>query len=897
MSLELIQINVKPAPRGQGGVFSNTFGVQSIRGSFAWGGSPSQATIVFAQNGAPNLVGQLMEIKLGGHYFAGICKNDSAVDGSHGRLREVVFSDLREFLTWDYIHAQFNMPVRRWINGVWRKRYYHIFPSDFDTHTKTFTDRPLLASEILGLVFTAPTVGSPWTWNLTGNGLFPDGLMNYPVFAMDAYSGVRLDAFLNDLSERGGLVFTLDPVAGNNYRLVWMRKGYGLIPVLPPFTWPANSDERRLGVALSGNATNVRVVGERNRYLVLNVPLAPDWNGAWEQFLNADALFLDLFENEKDPVSGVAYNNFPNDPGQWQGANAAKVRALQITVGEYVQLRNARSGDGGQFADYKKFGGRSRIDMPAALYISSLLFRAYVPALTAVPNVNGQNLSLDSVNILDALPCRVTYDPVTGAMTADPTTLADGNGLGLVRGTMFGQDLFELVDPERVTADFFSATNRPWAAAPFSVDDSGEGQRFIIFEQPCFTSENLLKAVNGFQVLNAAATVTGATAQAALTFELEPFSYWRGTYPNVSRDRVEYVSGLCAEYVGPVGSYQEILFANGMTAQDQADQVARSLLLGQYTYVSGGYRLAQRDKPLATMLDSIIDRVEVDFSPNGFIEVVDFTTERQRRHFEPERDLERRTVQNTLFPGQQQLRQSLREYQRLGAGLKGMTPGLMNRFVQFLKGNFEPDARPVWFDPTGSVTVPSNGLVKVGTPIFGPVLTASGDDVLNTRATYPPNISGTSYVFQGVVIRDGEPAKYPFHVQTTGTALALVKGPVALLDAVGLDPSGYPDYANSGAWLIKNTGQPVGQALQVIADASVQLIKVRLGVASGGSASNYFRGAWTAGVPYATNDMVVVQSGVAAGTYVSTIDNNLNDPATGQGWVQIAPGQQVGKWV
>lgn len=69
----------------------------------------------------------------------------------------------------------------------------------------------------------------------------------------------------------------------------------------------------------------------------------------------------------------------------------------------------------------------------------------------------------------------------------------------------------------------------------------------------------------------------------------------------------------------------------------------------------------------------------------------------------------------------------------------------------------------------------------------------------------------------------------------------------------------------------------------------------QLGGAGGGGLNP--RGIWNSGTTYATNDLVIVQSGVAAGTYYSTIDENMNDPATGIGWMQIAPGSTVGKWI
>ena len=763
-------VTVDAPPRGTGQQAAKTFQAQALKCSLAWGGSPSTATLVYPGGtiGTGVTAGCWVQLQIGGMTFYGIGKSDVEVTSSRGHTRELQFADLREFLTWDFVKGSFNNPVRRLDNGVWKKRWWHIYPADFDTYTKTWTDAPLPAWKILALLLTAPTVGSPWSWDLTSNGQWPGGLMNQPVFSFDCLQGVRLDAALNDLSERGGLVFCLDPRPFDHYRLVWTRKGYGIVP-LSNIGFPSNSDERRSGLALSGNATNINVLGERNRYTVLNLPLKPDWNGAWEQFLVGDALYLDIYNNEKDPVSGVAYNSFPNDPENWKGAMAAKIRSLEITVGQYVALRNARAADGDQFADGKKFSGRSRMDMPAALYISSLVFRAYKPnpAAGGITNLNGAVIPLDSVAIADAMLCRVDYDPVSGTMTPDLTQLVDGNGIAIVKGAAFGHDLFQLVQPERITGTFFSANNRPWSVMNFQIDDTGEGQRYLIFDAPVFTSENMLTTVNGYTVLNAHPTIQAAVAQAALTFELEPFSYWKGTWPNVSRDRVEFVSGLFAEYAGMPGNYREITYANGETAATQADRIASNLLLCQYIYAMGGYKLNwQPNVPIARFtifLNSVIDRVDLEIGPAGTVAMVDFTTERERDHFVPERDLERRTLQNTLFPGQAELRATALDYKRFLAGIKGMSRELFNTFMEFLNGNFDDTMQLTRFDPDGVFEVPKGAQLAVGTPIFKPPVDPTTNPPTNTLATYPPNIDpAVDTVFVGVTVRDGEAAEARF---------------------------------------------------------------------------------------------------------------------------------------
>ena len=67
----------------------------------------------------------------------------------------------------------------------------------------------------------------------------------------------------------------------------------------------------------------------------------------------------------------------------------------------------------------------------------------------------------------------------------------------------------------------------------------------------------------------------------------------------------------------------------------------------------------------------------------------------------------------------------------------------------------------------------------------------------------------------------------------------------------------------------------------------------------GGGGGMQWRGVWSPApvIPYSVQDVVIVQTGVNAGTYVSVLADNPNDPATGIGWVQIAPGNNtIGNW-
>ena len=216
-------------------------------------------------------------------------------------------------------------------------------------------------------------------------------------------------------------------------------------------------------------------------------------------------------------------------------------------MAQYIALRGARPGntDAASYQDNRKYAGRWRTDMPAALYIQNLVFRAFKPNIgytdtnpisstygqfiPAIQNAQGNIVPLDSAPIADQLLCRVFLDYATGNMTADTTQPVDGNGLLAVLGYQVGEDLFKFAQPDRMNLNYFSAGQRGWSSVNFQIDDSGEGVRFIIAEQPVFTSDNLLVSVNGYNVLNAAFTLQVPQASAALVFDAERYVYWKGT--------------------------------------------------------------------------------------------------------------------------------------------------------------------------------------------------------------------------------------------------------------------------------------------------------------------------------------------------------------------------------
>ena len=169
---------------------------------------------------------------------------------------------------------------------------------------------------------------------------------------------------------------------------------------------------------------------------------------------------------------------------------------------------------GQQFADGRKYAGRWRMDMPCALYISQLLLRAFRPAAGFVFTNAAQSdegafsanaaIPLTSLDIADRMLCRVYQaDPTDGTMQFDLATPADGNGYAIVQGYQVGADLFKTIGSAQFNLDFFKNVTGVWSHVPFQIDDSGEGVRFIIFDEPVIVSDDLVVGVDRHAVINA----------------------------------------------------------------------------------------------------------------------------------------------------------------------------------------------------------------------------------------------------------------------------------------------------------------------------------------------------------------------------------------------------------
>lgn len=825
--------------------------------TWSWGLQPATAFIDWVSVTQQPAVVSLasMKIELGGHTFYGYCKSVVPKLGTDGISLMQEFVDNRDFLQWDMVYGVFNMPEHKIVNGQFIRRYWHILPWDFNTRTKTYTNAPFSAETVLEYLFDAPTIESPW-YRLYFQTFAEYSALGTPVFQLDFENGVTLGQAVLQITEAIGMVFTL---MGGPYTLQWTIKGLGS---LPPF--PANSDNRRSGTAVTTNPTRVRILGDRNRYQVLDCALIADWLPAWQASfgLTFEQFVADIhdFEATNADSGGVAagtrYNAIPSDTDGQRGWSLARARALLLTVGQYADLRDARNGTGSLFRDARRFQGRSRTQLPVSLYLSEIVWRAFrLPANFTVRLANGARANLYAVD-LEARPVvDVTHDPVTGEMfyTNDTPPSSEHNGYAIAQGFQVNAEAFNSLRPDYFNLTDFINAQMLWNTAAFQIDDSGEGDQFVVFDEPVLQTGNLIKQIviagvpqtypdgRPRMALDATQMPAVPPVRAALTFLGEKFSYIAGV-PG-TRDGVENVTGLNGEFVGRAdGSLPfERNFADGQTATQKAAAIAATLLNQQFLYNNGGY-LVQGSN--ATQLSSLIDRVTVRLSENGLSEEVDFTNERARNvtyygpfavaQIEPEREFDRKAQLSPLFPGQEQLRVEANQQKLDAASLgqdKKQAQMIADTFHR-LHGYSEPP-------PTTALNTPPvvPVLLPFGTPLFR--------DADKNLPVVPDNATVlTTPVFVGVTVMDNQTTAGQVAVTATG-ASGIVQARVKLAatdQPKAGDPVGLAGDKTARDYFVTNPGQATGTLVDDFSHNTTDRIviaRVRFASAGGGGTQTF----------------------------------------------------------
>ncbi len=880
-------VTVDRPPRGGGQQTKFSFAAQSMSFTQSWGAQPASGQVVYVARSAYPVVvvGSALELACYGRQFWGVVKsgpailtrNDGTVEGlptrrsSGGNEQVIEFADYREYLSADQVFCAFNLLDKRTIRGAtgrWRRvrRYRHLLPGNWRFWMWTYSLRPFSAAQIIREILSYnvfnpavarwATVGSPWSW------AFHPDLENFPVLNIDAQDGRNLDEVLLEISEKLGLMFTLQ---GGPFTLQWARRGEGLLPDFDgdgqPDAFPIDAqgriraDNAELKMVLSGNPTRIFVVGDRNLYLVLNLGLGCDWNRAWEEFLGGvDNLMADLFERGADPVTGQPYKSTNPDPVRREienmaGGQLAAARARVITVREYAALRSDKD-----FTDYRKFQGRARMDIPAALYIEQIVFRAFRPP--SVIKIGESSVPLSALHMVDDMPARVYHVPADpkGAMLYDLTESAAGNGYCIARGFRVDPAMFASVPSERFDPVTFYDALSVWSPISFQIDDSGEDGGFVILDEPVLRLDDIvltdqtpgMEWLGGYPVFNANPTLRLADVRAALVFEGDPFRV-PVTLPgtiidpnNATRDATVREGGLRAEVVvnGETGLVLgEIPYADGFTAAQKAADVAIPLLRRPYSYLQGAYTWPLRNEEIPPALSGMINRLTLEYSDNGHDVRVEFAAERPVRNYQPERDYDRIRRGQQLLPRQQEYLDQARLFRATGVALRQSPSAIAQLSLLFrrIAGSPEGGQRQVTFNASGQL--------NVGTPVrkapntraaYEPVPQANRyNRIVETEAVLPSVATAEHREFLGVTLRHNESTAHSVWVQDVGSALVRVKGPASFGDNLQL--TGEDEI--TADYLVRQTGagQVVGRlAEEEIPDGVVRLAKVQLGGGGGG---------------------------------------------------------------
>jgi hypothetical protein len=740
----------------------------------SWGLSPASASITGVGAGSLVVGGDVI-LTIGASSFYGVLSNfiEETQDGQRAKLS---FVDNRVKLMWDVVFCLFNRVEVRADNpatpGIDRqKRYAHILPENAETQLITYTTAPLTAEQIIGYLFSAPTLSHSW------NGEF-DAAQAEPVHEIDALTGKKLGNVLQEISDAQGLLFTL---VGEN-TLFWARKGDGGTPGYDP----ASTDDISDGEAISLNDTEVTVVGDRNRYQDLEVDLEPDWNSNYEDFwLEAD------WHDNLSGILGLG-GDFASE-----ATLAAKMRSF--TVRELV----AAYGTG--YADYGMWGEVSRMEIPVWTYLHDIVYKAYRIPRDYVLDTEIGALPLSSLDLVEGLLCAINYD-LGGGMSEDATELyPDAKAFLLVKGQQLG-----LLDPTKQRVLTQDEINRQGTEfAPNNRFNLDTRNKTIIFQDPVFISSDLFIFLNqgtdapdslqSIAVPNAGADVSEAEVKAALVWDAERY---KRTFGSGERKGAHYAPGL-SEHVLSDGT--EVTYADSETADEKATILAESLIAQQWIYESGGFK---RNGATGTVLTGAIDRVTVSLTFDGGItERVEFSKERAQSNFEAERDLERKQRSKDLFPGQRQLTDDAKELNLIAKVSKELKRSPLQPVYGSLAAAME---KPVGAPDCSVAKIYSTDTWDAGHPVF-----------LGTDSR--PSDSGDT--FAGIVIPDQ--ATGIINCATQGIVPVRIKGPWQTNDVIGLDKGADADPKVNGERFI---GRVVSEAYS---GSDVILGMVQLGAGVG----------------------------------------------------------------
>lgn len=776
--------------------------IVSMSVTYSWGSCPASASVALPGENADFSAMDDVVLSLGALSFHGVITSNP-VRTEKGKYTELQIADNRIRLQWDVVFGMWNM--QQVIEddvltpGVDRmRRFWHILPENWETQTKTYTDAPMSAFDIIDSACSAAVV--EFHWELHGHADMADT----PAYNIDANNGKKLGNVLQEVSEQCGVVFTL---VGED-QLVWARKGEGAVPTPPAGT----NGGGRQGYAVSHNDTRVTIVGPRNVYQDLQIELEADWNPYYESFLAEAAWIKEVRDNFNDPDTSAPY------AADEEGQAKLIARARSITLREYV-------GNVTEEPDLRKWGEISRMEMPVWIYLREIVFKSYRIPRTYTLN----DIPLDSLEIFEGLLARVDYNSTTGAISykSPREYYPEGKAFVLVKGQQL--DLIDARNEKIITQKLLDDGRSLWTSNDkFSIDREN---KCIIFEQQQFIPGEGSEALYLFPnrgaagvvagdliynvcVPNAAATFAPAQVRVSLCFEAEKYSSTHGSGP---RRGTVFLQALNFHLLVEGGVVTEqVKYADGKETEELASTYAASMILQQEIYLEGGYK---RIGGCGTALNGSVDRVTatLDFG-GGISEQIEYTKERASATFVNERMMDRLAKMRDLFPGEKANRTEIWGLRQIAAQLAkareesdafiGPTiPDIMQRPL----GSQHPAVQIVHAGQAEADAGGSDCPSLAGVPLFK----KSGG--LLDKA------SGT--VFAGVTISAGNDAKSDVvHAATSGVVPVRVKGPFKSGDSVGVNMGGDVD-----AFCTVGGSRNVGVVNTKYAGTDIVTVPVRLG--------------------------------------------------------------------
>lgn len=561
-----------------------------------------------------------------------------------------------------------------------RRRFWSILPQHQKSGIRTWHDIAFTARQILNFSFEG-------AWGDYGfsRSYHPD-LDDAVLIGLDYRNGIRLSGLVAEINEKSGMEVTISGARS----LRWDRKGEGLPPIPEDGT-----TNRSNGEAITTNDTKIRVIGERVRVQVVNVELEPDWKPGWEKFIDELAWrreVADAFELAAESKAD-------------QADLSAKVR--QLTVWEYAKKKNDPA-----LLDYRRYGDISRNRMAAWSYIQEFVYRSYrIP-----PDRDLYGVPMSSLEMADSLICATDIegegeatkqvyatDPVEFYPTGQAQVIHRGQPLDLIQS----RDIRLFY--RNTTGDF----RDQWTTATdFEVDPSNMSIRFgapvFIDGLPSEGKSIYLKLNKGegggtnlssivpegsdyldVIVPNPGYEITAAAVKASFCFLMAPYQKDYGSGPRrgalsmpglglhlLDTTTVPFSTAGVAEFSNDDApfpdaagrTFKEVLYQDGGSAEEKADAAAASALALSPIQATGGFK---RHGVCGTALSGAVDRIAISVTQDGGItEDITYTKARATGVAFSERTLTRIQRTEELYPGQQELRNEIRQYRALAAALR-----------------------------------------------------------------------------------------------------------------------------------------------------------------------------------------------------------------------------------